>query len=69
MATTKLKISGMTCVNCVTHVQKSLEAVPGVQSASVIQDEGATVQHTGADEREMIRAVEAKGGYKAQIVR
>lgn len=68
MAATKLKIDGMTCLNCVTHVQKSLEAVQGVTSATVTLDEGAVVEHQGVADKELLRAVEARGGYKAQIV-
>lgn len=67
MPVTKLKIEGMTCLNCVTHVQKSLEAVQGVKSAAVTLDEGAAVEHEGVDDRELIRAVEARGGYKAAV--
>ena len=69
MATTKLRIQGMTCLNCVTHVEKSLRAVPHVKDVTVRQDEGATIEHDGATERELIQAVEAKGGYKAEVVR
>lgn len=69
MAATKLKIDGMTCLNCVTHVQKSLEAVKGVKSATVTLDEGATVEHEGVSEEELVRAVEARGGYKAEVAR
>lgn len=68
MAATKLKIEGMTCLNCVTHVQKSLEAVQGVTNATVTLDEGAVVEHQGVDEKELVRAVEARGGYKAEVV-
>ena len=67
MAATKLKIDGMTCLNCVTHVQKSLEAVPGVTNATVTLDDGAVIEHQGADEKELVRAVEARGGYKARV--
>ena len=68
MAETKLKIEGMTCLNCVTHVQKSLEAVQGVKSATVTLDEGATVVHEGVNNDELVRAVEARGGYKASVL-
>ena len=33
--TISLAIGGMTCANCVAHVEKSLRAVPGVLKASV----------------------------------
>ena len=69
MGTIKLKIQGMTCLNCVTHVAKSLRAVPHVTNVTMRQDEGATVEHDGATEQDLIRAVEARGGYKAEVVR
>ena len=31
---TTLKITGMTCDSCATHVKEALEKVPGVQSES-----------------------------------
>lgn len=65
----KLKIDGMTCLNCVTHVQKALEAVPGVTEVTVTQDEGATIQHNGAEKDQLIAAVRAAGDYKAEVVR
>jgi copper chaperone CopZ len=68
MATTKLKIQGITCLKCVTHVDKSLRAVPRVKDVTVRQDEGATVEHDGASERDLIQAVESKGGYKAEVL-
>ncbi len=33
--TNQLGVEGMTCDNCVRHVTKALESVPGVASASV----------------------------------
>jgi copper chaperone CopZ len=30
-----LKIDGMACANCAKHIERELEAVPGVESASV----------------------------------
>lgn len=66
--TTRLRIAGMTCLNCVTHVQKALEAVPGVTGATVTQGEGATVEHTGADTRQLLAAVRAAGDYRAEVL-
>jgi Cu+-exporting ATPase len=65
MQTTKLKIEGMTCPNCAVHVEKALEAVPGVQSASVVLGQGATVTHSGVDLPTLQRAVAAAGDYRA----
>lgn len=69
MPITNMKIEGMTCLNCVTHVEKALRAVPGVKEVTVRQDEGATVEHDGASEQELIQAVAAQGGYKAEVIR
>ncbi|MFN7139744.1 MAG: cation transporter [Limisphaerales bacterium] len=66
---TKLRIDGMSCISCVTHVEKALEAVPGVKEASVVLEEGATVEHDGVDENKLIRAVAAAGDYKAEVVK
>lgn len=41
--TTNLKIEGMTCGHCVRAVKQALEAVPGVQSATVDLDGGTAV--------------------------
>ncbi|MCR6496514.1 mercury(II) reductase [Thermomonas sp. S9] len=38
---TTLKITGMTCDSCATHVKEALEKVPGVQSATVSYAKGA----------------------------
>ena len=38
---TTLKITGMTCHLCATHVKEALEKVPGVQSAVVSYAKGA----------------------------
>jgi copper chaperone CopZ len=67
METTKLKIEGMTCPNCAVHVEKALEAVHGVESASVTLDEGATVEHNGVPVAELQRAVAAAGEYRAEV--
>lgn len=37
---TTLKITGMTCDSCATHVKEALETVPGVQSAVVSYAKG-----------------------------
>lgn len=67
MKTTKIKIDGMTCANCVVHVEKALEAVPAVKEASVVVGE-ATVQHENASNEQLLRAIRAAGDYKGEIV-
>jgi copper chaperone CopZ len=67
MKATRIKIDGMTCLNCVTHVQKALEAVPTVKDVTVTLDEGATVEHENASDEQLLRAVRAAGDYKGEI--
>jgi copper chaperone CopZ len=67
MKTTTIRIEGMSCANCAVHVQKALEAVPQVTEVRVVLDEGATVNHEGADEEAMLRAVKAAGDYTGVI--
>ena len=43
MATSTLKIQGMTCNHCVMRVAKALKAVPGVQDAQVDLKSGNAV--------------------------
>jgi copper chaperone CopZ len=68
MKTTKIKIEGMTCANCVTHVQKALEAVPTVNDVSVSVGDGATVQDENASDEQLLRAIRAAGDYQGEIV-
>jgi copper chaperone CopZ len=68
MNTTTLRITGMTCTNCVTHVQKTLEAVPGVVDVRVALNEDATVQHEGVPEDQLLRAIQAAGDYRGEVV-
>ncbi len=64
LATTTLRIEGMTCAGCATRVEKALAAVPGVRGASVnLATETAVVQGT-ADTDALTRAV-ADAGYTA----
>lgn len=65
-----LAIAGMTCASCVAHVQKALQAVPGVISASVnLAAERATVDvlEGQAPVAALVAAVR-KAGYEARRV-
>ena len=66
MATTTLKIQGMTCNHCVMRVAKALKAVTGVQDAKVdLQKAEAVVSYDEAKvspEKLSVAVVEA--GYK-----
>lgn len=61
-----LHITGMTCANCTTAVERHLRAVPGVVEVSVVlKDERATVKIVPerASLADLKRAVE-KAGYR-----
>ena len=65
---TTLKITGMTCDSCATHVQEALEKVPGVQSAVVSYAKSAAqlVLDPGTAPDALTAAV-ADLGYKATL--
>jgi Cu+-exporting ATPase len=64
IATTELKIEGMTCASCVNRVQKALKAVPGVLEANVnLATEKATIRFSGTDTAALEGAVR-KAGYE-----
>ena len=69
MARTVLKIDGMMCEACVSHVTKALAKVPGVENADVNLEQGqATVQHEDADQKALLDAVD-DAGYQAEVVK
>ncbi|TAL69387.1 MAG: mercury(II) reductase, partial [Burkholderiaceae bacterium] len=65
---TTLKITGMTCDSCATHVTEALEKVPGVQSAVVSFAKG-TAQLTleSGTAQDALTAAVAGLGYKATL--
>jgi len=66
MQTIELRISGMTCGSCVSHVTKALQSAPGVQSAVVdLASATAHIQGESLDKAALVEAVEAEG-YGAQ---
>lgn len=66
MNTSVLKVTGMTCQNCVRHVTEALLRVPGVRIAEVdLAHCLARIEHEGADMAAMINAIQ-KEGYEAQ---
>ncbi|MBK4733013.1 heavy metal translocating P-type ATPase [Noviherbaspirillum pedocola] len=59
------KIGGMTCASCVSRVEKALQAVPGVKSASVnMATENATVYAAPTVSFEAISKAVEKAGYE-----
>ncbi|GAC1668610.1 MAG: hypothetical protein NVS9B8_11050 [Candidatus Limnocylindrales bacterium] len=62
-----LGVGGMTCDDCVVHVTEALEAVPGVEDASVdLASRSAVVKARSDVETEALAAaVRATGQYNA----
>lgn len=67
MKTTKLRVSGMTCASCVSHVDRALRELAGVTAVSVSLRAGeATVEHEeGTRVDQLIEAVR-EAGYDAK---
>ncbi|MFG6414422.1 heavy metal translocating P-type ATPase [Roseateles sp. DC23W] len=64
-----LQVSGMTCASCVRRVEKALQAVPGVQAASVnLATEKASVQALPNVSGAVLAAALDKAGYPASVV-
>ena len=68
-ALVELPVEGMTCASCVGRVERALQKVPGVQSASVnLATARASVQASGAVDAPALIAAIAKAGYEAAPV-
>lgn len=59
-----ISIKGMTCGNCVKHVDEALSEVPGVESVEVsLEKAGATISSKTAIDIEVIRQALDEAGY------
>lgn len=66
-STVVLDIEGMTCASCVAHVEKGLNAIPGVDAAVSLTTNSAKVSFPAAvNIDDLIKAV-SKTGYTASI--
>ncbi|KQV50738.1 copper-transporting ATPase [Pelomonas sp. Root1217] len=64
-----LQVSGMSCASCVRRVEKALQAVPGVQQASVnLATEKASIQALPNVPAAALMAALGKAGYPATLV-
>ncbi len=64
----KLKISGMSCDHCVSHVKSALETLEGVSQSDVsLENHEAEVTLSGdVVDADLVAAVEA-AGYQAEV--
>jgi len=69
MTTIELKIDGMRCENCVSHVEKALKGVSGVSNVDVsLEKKQAVVEcdETTVSSELLIQSVE-DAGYDAKV--
>ena len=66
MASTELKITGMTCGHCVTAVTKALHSVAGVTAVDVSLEKGLAIVSGTAAPDTLIRAIEQEGYHGQQ---
>lgn len=67
--TVDLAISGMTCASCASRVEKALQHVPGVISASVnLATEKARIEYASGVTAAVLIAAIRKAGYDAAVV-
>jgi copper chaperone CopZ len=64
--TLKIKIEGMSCLDCAIRVQRALGAVPSVKCVRVAVGL-ATVEHESALEEQLLQAIQTAGNYKGAI--
>jgi copper chaperone CopZ len=69
MKTTRLKIDGLNCLECIERVEQALEELQGVVATDVKLNDVSIVEHADLDERKLIEAVAKAGDYRAHVVR
>ena len=63
---TNLKVTGMSCGNCVKHVKEAIESVPGVNNVQVDLATGTATLNPGEASIESIIDAIQEEGYEAE---
>ncbi len=71
--TTTLRLSGLTCGHCVSHVTEELQAIDGVKSVSIILNAGGqsvatVVSDVQLDDDALRAAVDEAGDYTLDAI-
>ncbi|BDA64226.1 heavy-metal-associated domain-containing protein [Actinomyces capricornis] len=71
--TTTLKVSGLTCGHCVTHITEELEAIEGVKNVSVLLNKGGqstvtVVSDVRLSDEALAGAIDEAGDYTLDAV-
>ncbi|MDH3989025.1 MAG: cation transporter, partial [Gammaproteobacteria bacterium] len=67
MSTTRLSLSGITCAGCVSRVQKAIDGVDGVESATVNLAERTATIAGNAPVAALVSAIETAGYGAAEL--
>ena len=66
----QLKVEGMMCQNCVKHVTKALEGVPGATDVQVsLEEKQATVTVPEMTSDDVLKAAVEEAGYEVTDIR
>ena len=66
----QLKVEGMMCQNCVKHVTKALEGVPGAADVAVsLEEKQATVTVPEMTSDDVLKAAVEEAGYEVTEIR
>lgn len=66
MSKTVLKVEGMSCPSCISHVSEALAAVPGVDAVDVRFEQGTVeIDHDATTPAGRLIAVLGEAGYEA----
>ena len=66
----QLKVEGMMCKNCVKHVTKALEGVPGAADVAVsLEEKQATVTVPEMTSDDVLKAAVEEAGYEVTEIR
>ena len=66
----QLKVEGMMCQNCVKHVTKALEGVPGAADVAVsLEEKQATVTVPEMTSDDVLKAAVEGAGYEVTEIR
>ena len=63
----KIRVTGMTCMHCVSAVTRALEKVSGVEKADVSLQGGQATVTGNADPASLLKAIEEEG-YEGQVL-
>ncbi|WP_159813886.1 heavy-metal-associated domain-containing protein [Actinomyces sp. zg328] len=71
--TTTLKVSGLTCGHCVSHVTEELEALTGVKDVSIVLNKGGqsvvtVVSDVVLEDAALAEAIDEAGDYTLDAV-